>query len=177
MKSEDKARLTCINPCNKSTAKYQYSFAKEHRFTHNKTNNHSGTTFYDPPSTLVRRGGTLSRAKRDCQKNISDDKPAPGQYNPRVISAQGKVVFAPGRDVALPLIRNAQIHPFSTTRLSAIQDRANMIPKLNTIRLRYQSQAKSKICIKQSALDPNTTLQLPCSRKTRFFRSRERKDA
>jgi hypothetical protein len=69
MKSEEKARRTFLNPCNQSTAKHQYSFGKQQRFAHSLNHRHNDS-FYDVPSTLGRRGGTLSRAKRDCQRSI-----------------------------------------------------------------------------------------------------------
>lgn len=99
MKSQELARKTETNLCNKSSAKYQYSFGKSKRFTINNNIQREAITFYELPSTFVKKGGVIGRAKRDCQKDTPSLGPAPDQYNPRPMSGAGKLIFAPGRDV------------------------------------------------------------------------------
>ena len=99
MKSQEEAQRTNKNVCNSSTSKSQFSFGREKRFKQNSRRNNMPDRFYDLPSQITKKGGTIARAKRDCQKVAQERAPSPGNYNPQVEANQPEVVFASGRDV------------------------------------------------------------------------------
>jgi hypothetical protein len=69
MKSHEKANRTFHHTCNRSTAKYQYSFGREERFRHRANSIYTLDKFYEIPSQVNKRGTIFARAKRDLQKN------------------------------------------------------------------------------------------------------------
>jgi hypothetical protein len=68
MKSEERAFQTCKNVCNKSSAKYQYSFGREQRFKQRILKTETLDKFYDLPSQITKRGVIFGRDKRDCDR-------------------------------------------------------------------------------------------------------------
>jgi hypothetical protein len=68
MKSQETANRTFHHTCNRSTAKYQYSFGREQRFNRRANSANTLDKFYEVPSQILKRGAVFSRAKRDLQK-------------------------------------------------------------------------------------------------------------
>ena len=98
MKSGEQAQRTYKNPCNTSTSKFQYSFGKDPRFKHRRLHHHPDT-YYNLPSEISKKGGTIGRAKRDCQKSDNKIGPDPGSYTPQDRPSEPAIGFAAGRDV------------------------------------------------------------------------------
>lgn len=100
MKSAEQAERTKNNLCNKSTAKYQYSFGRDTRFKEKNKRRMPLDVFYDLPSQMSKKGGFIAQSLRDCQKEVKSELPPPGTYDPHEIKGDGNIVFAPGREVA-----------------------------------------------------------------------------
>jgi len=98
MKSQQQAHLKCKHPCNNSTAKFQYSFAKSQRFTRAHLAQALTTHFYDLPSELTAKTNLFARSKRDLQKQPKTEQaPAPWHYHPKHPPAAKDIKFGPGR--------------------------------------------------------------------------------
>lgn len=70
MKSQEKAEEKYRNICNRSSAKYQYSFGKSQRFQQRTVLTKTLLDkFYDLPSEISKKGVIFARSKRDLQKS------------------------------------------------------------------------------------------------------------
>lgn len=83
MKSQELAEATYKNPCNRSSAKYQYSFGKEQRFKQRVLKTEILDKFYELPSQISRRGAVFGRDKRDCDRPMHLDSVPSWNYNPK----------------------------------------------------------------------------------------------
>lgn len=177
MKSQEQADATYKNPCNRSSAKYQYSFGKEQRFKQRILKTEILDKFYDLPSQISRRGAIFGRDKRDCDRPSHIDTVPSWNYNPKEPKSTANIVFAPGREVPSFPLRPANTPPPSTPPLLTTPDLASIIRIALRASPRSLWQEGPIQTTRPSALVPSITSSLLCWIETRFYRRRSEREA